>query len=832
MTKQRILLYFSLIAVVALNLYFRSFPVYFPQLKIQAKDIIEKSIQQMAAREVQQKFPQFYPTAKDEIVRARIAEYKKQNKKIIQSQIQSLYHQLKDKYQDEHGQTYLMELDCWHWGRYVDNVVNLGHPGDEVIGGRQWDLFMLAPSGFFINWEHFLFYTSAFLYKVFCIFNPVPLFNFLFYLPLFFTWAFIGALFLFCFRYGKVIGAITTCLFVGLAPIFLPRSCAGWFDMDILNLLFPLLVTWTYVTGSCSRSLKYRLLWICFSGFWVGLFCYTWTQWWFIFLIIIIYEFIYLVYLLFAEFCLKRGKPDLLKLHSISLAAFISFGFFWILILAGAEPFEALYAAIKDALTLNKPLMSSIWPNVYATVGELRGASLLEVANAAGGMWIFTAALMSILILCIRALLGKIKVEEKRIAILILSIWFIAMFFASSRGVRFAVFLLIPLGVSLGWMMNDTYEYFRNRKIKLGVYFILLILGVFCGSIAKKGLRAAEGIYPLMDDTWYKVLNIIKEKTPQNTILNSWWDFGDWFKVVARRKVIFDGQTQHGPQAYWMAKALLTDNEYEAANILRMLNNGGNKAFEIIDEHLKDPLLSVLLLENVLLLPPERGKEILQKFLPSPVVESLSNLLARNPARADFVVDHTMPYKMPAISYLGNWDFSKVYIAQNFDNKEKDKIIERLKDLGRNEQEIQLFYQEAFLISTKRLNEWLSRRLQFYGPLANGHEKDGIVFFDNGFAYNPKERSLHSNSNQIPRSLFVQDGEDLIEITYPQANSIFSILVFKTEEGYKSILLDPALGRSMFVRLYFLNGAGLKHFLPFVDAQEGNNYIRVFDILW
>lgn len=832
MTKQRILLYVSLIVVVALNLYFRSFPVYFPQLKIQAKDITEKSIQQMAVREVQQKFPQFYPTAKDEIVRARIAEYKKQNKKIIQSQIQSLYHQLKDKYQDEHGQTYLMELDCWHWGRYVDNVVRLGHPGDEVIGGRQWDLFMLAPSGFFINWEHFLFYTSAFIYRIFSIFKETPLFQFLFYLPLFFAFALISVLYLFTFRYSGSLAASITCLFVGLAPIFLPRSCAGWFDMDILNLLFPLLVTWTYVAGSCSRSLKYRLLWICFSGFWVGLFCYTWTQWWFIFLIIIIYEFIYLVYLLFAEFCLKRGKPDLLKLHSVSLAAFISFGFFWILILAGTEPFEALYAAIKDALTLNKPLISSIWPNVYATVGELRSASLLEVSNAAGGSWIFTAALLSILILCIYALLGKIHDEGKRTAIPILAIWFIAMFFASSRGVRFAVFLLIPLGVSLGWMMNYAYEYFRNRKIKLGVYFILLILGIFCGSIVKKGLRAAEGIYPLMDDTWYRVLNIIKEKTPPNTIINSWWDFGDWFKVVSRRRVIFDGQTQYGPQAYWMAKALLTDNEYEAANILRMLNNGGNKAFEIIDEHLKDPLLSVLLLENILLLPTERGKEILQKFLPSPVVESLSNLLARNPARADFVVDHTMPYKMPAISYLGNWDFSKVYIAQNFDKKEKDKIIERLKDLGRDEQEIQRFYQEVFLISTKNLDDWLSRRLQFYGPLANGREKDGMVFFDNGFAYNIKEGTLQSNANQIPRSLFISTEGGLAESVYPNANVIFSILIFKAEDGYKSILLDPELGRSMFVRLYFLNGAGLKHFLPFVDAQEGNNYIRVFDILW
>lgn len=832
MIKQRILFYASLIAVVGLNLYFRSFPITFPQLKAQARVIIDKSIQQMAMREVQQKFPQFYSTAKDEIVRTRIAEYKKQNRRIIQVQVQDLYRQLKNKYQDDTGQTYLMELDCWNWGRYVENVVKFGYPGDQIIGGRQWDLYMLAPSGFFMFWQNFLYYVSAFLYNVFSVFKEVPLFQFLFYLPLFFTFLFIAVLYLFSFRYSGSLGATLTCLFVGLAPIFLPRSCAGWFDMDILNLLFPLLVTWAYVAAYRSHSLKYRLCWICFSGFWVGIFCYTWTHWWFIFLIIIIYGFIYVLYAIFAYVYLKKASKDFLMIHTISLVSFSLFSLFWCIIFSGSEPLNILYKQIKNALMLNKPLMSSIWPNVYSTVGELRGASLLEVANAAGGMWIFTAAMLSILILCIRALLGKIKSEEKRIAILILAIWFIAMFFASSRGVRFVVFLLIPLGISLGWIMNDAYTYFKNRKNIWAASAVMLFFILLGCIFADRAYNASRGIFPLMDDTWYKILNIIKEKTPPNTILNSWWDFGDWFKVVSKRRVIFDGQSQGTPQAYWMAKAMLTNNEDEAVSILRMLNNGGNKAFEIIDEHLRDNLLSVLLLENALLVPAERRRDALQKFLPESVVENVNKILSYNPARADFVVDYTMPYKMPAISYLGNWNFSKVYIAQNFDKKEKSQIIEHLKNLGRDEQEIQRFYQEAFLISNKKNDEWLSHRLQFYGSLAKGREEGGIVSFENGFAYNVKEGVIQSNNHQIPRSLFLLTDDGLTESVYPNANVIYSVLIFKGEDDYKSILLDPELGRSMFVRLYFLNGKGLKYFKPFVDAQEGNNYIRVFDIVW
>ena len=38
-----------------------------------------------------------------------------------------------------------MELDCWHWGRFVDNVLKLGHPGDETKGEFQKDNLTQAP---------------------------------------------------------------------------------------------------------------------------------------------------------------------------------------------------------------------------------------------------------------------------------------------------------------------------------------------------------------------------------------------------------------------------------------------------------------------------------------------------------------------------------------------------------------------------------------------------------------------------------------------------------------------------------------------------------------
>ncbi len=820
------------VLLVAATLYFRSYTVFFPQLKEQARSIIEQQLRQQVTQEIMARFPQFNELARANLIKLRFAEYKRQNKAVLASQTQQLYRQFRDRFQDERGQTYLMELDCWHWSRYVENVLRLGHPGDQVVHGRQLDLFMLAPLGSYLHWDNFLFYFSAALYRMFVILHPVALFTFLFYLPLLFSAVFCICLFFFAYRLGKLPAAIISCLLVCLSPIFIPRSCAGWFDKDILNLLFPLLVVWLYAEGSVSRTLRSRALFSCAAAFWVGIFCFNWTFWWFIPAIVIGYELCWIVSLAALQVFLKRECALVLRERVFSTAVFAGASLFWVLLFCGRAPLEELYRQMRLALILNKPLMSTIWPNVYSTVGELRRLSVRDVAFSVGGPFVFSFSVTAFLSLLLRQVFFRAYAGVKRETLFLLSLWAVAMLFASSRGIRFVVFLVVPLGVFLGWAVNELFEFFRpwyRRAAYCGCIAVIVGLAVF---FAVKAHASARTLFPLMNDTWYKVLSIVSEKSPKETILNSWWDFGDWFKVVGKRRVIFDGQSQDTPQAYWMAKALLSNDEKESVAILRMLNNGGNRAFETINEYLKDPLQAVLLLENVLRLDPPAAQERLRETLPAGTVQQVFNLLYARPPRACFIVDPTLQAKMAAISYLGNWDFSKVFLIQNFSSQEKDRIIDRLASLGRNVDDVQRAYQEAFIMQRSNIEQWLSRTLLIYGGIANGQERDGVVFFDNGLVYSPREQVVRSSVGRIPRSFFVLREEEVVEVSNPNANMNVSVLIFAVKDAYKCVLLDRELGKSLFSRLYYFNGKGLKYFSSFIDADEGNDYIRVFYLAW
>lgn len=829
----------SLSLVLGINLYLRSFTIYFPQLKRQAKNNVLQQLRKEASESVRKERPEFSPLAQERLIKQSVSLRLKQRKTETEKLLKEEYDRLKDPYQDKGNQTYLMEIDCWHWARFTENVLLRGHPGDESVNGKERDTLAFAPAGISLGWNHLIFYLSAFLYKAFSALRPVALTTFLFYLPLLFTAAFIAVLFLFCLRRWGNICAIVSCLFVGMAPIFLGHSVAGWFDMDVLNMLFPLLTVWAYFKISEAKSASQRAVWLIASSLCAGLFAFTWVGWWFILGVILLYEIYSLAFLGYARFRLREKGLPLFRQHIFFPLAFTGLSFLWAGLFSGTEPLLSLFSQVKGTLLLNKAVLESAWPNAFSTVEELRKANLIEIINLSGSLILFIPAACCLFTLFLRTLRLPEFSDAGHKLIAFLTIWFIVILLASSRGVRFILFALLPLGVSLGIVLSEAYHYFKKRNNKIITAF-LIAFAVFLGFEAvTNGYQRAKTVYPLMDDNWNRVLTAIKTQTPPEAIINSWWDFGDWFKTVSGRRVIFDGQSQNTPQAHWMARALITGNEQEALSILRMLNNSGNMAFEAIDRRLNDPTASILLLKRLLALTRDEAREVLVKSFPADITDEIIKMLFSAGPAAYFVVDHTMPNKINAISYLGNWDFLKACLGKDNTAKNNRKdAIGYLGKLGKTGPEAEKLYLEARLISPRDLDKWVSPRMNIYGGIANAKENSGIALFDNGVVYNPKEKaayfySARDNKYKIPQSLFIPENGELKEIPYPGKELDFSLLITKTEKGYQAVLLDRELAGSVFVRLYFLNGLGLKYFKPCINEEKAQDkYLRVFKIEW
>lgn len=828
----------AFIFCIGINLYLRLFPAYFPQYKKQAEITVKNRYLEDIDKVMEQLYSDYNPYAKLTL-RKELLKTRLEDKEKFRQEVSAEYDKLKSRFQNEKGQTYLLELDPYHWMRYTENVLKNNYPGDKKAEGRNYDTYMLAPLGSSVCRQQFLFYLSAYLYKAAGFFyKGIPLERFLFYLPLFYAAILLVILYFFTNNIFSHRAAFFTVLFAGLNAMFIQRSCAGWFDSDSLSLIMPLLIVWFILLAlKQGNSLKKIILFALFASFLQSIYVVVWTGWWFIFLVIAgFYGCSILNNYLIHQEDFKKGSKENLK-YLVSGSIFIIGIILWGFLITKENLIYRIFLCVKENLHLGKSLSQSIWPNTYYTVGELMSSNLSKIADYLYGEIIFLLALISMFWLFIKERRG-----QRKDFFYIMFFWCVFMVFAALKSVRFTIFLSLPLGIFWGGFIDNLFQitkkFSSNRKLKLAVPAgVILLCAFFLSAALTSSYNSINYVHPLMDDSWHTALEHIKNNTAQEAIVNSWWDYGDFFKTAADRRVIFDGQSQNTPIAYWMAKVLLADDEARALRTLRMLNNGSNRTFGILNNYISSQYDCLVSLEKLLSMPREEAERfLLNRGVGGKDREKIISDLYNEPAEAVFVVDESMLNKMHSISFLGNWDFKKLYLYRHMGVPQEEVIGNLINIFALTKEEAQRCYEEVVITPPgKSIYEAISKRYIFYGPFMEGDKKSGLVCFDNGLVYDPETKqgivySLFNKKYKAVKNMFISDNGQEEGIKNKEGDFDKGIFLVKSGDKYKSIVLDNELIGSMFSRMYLLEGRGLKFFELFYKDVEAKIYI--YKIKW
>ncbi|MCQ9206019.1 MAG: hypothetical protein NG737_06890 [Omnitrophica bacterium] len=837
------LFYFLLLlTAIGFNLYLRLFPAYFPQLKKQAIINVENNIAKKVEKALDKKNISYVPLLRKKVVKEIIKKEKRDRQK-FKNKVVKEYKRLKQRYQNQNNRTYLLEVDPYCWMRFTRLILENGYPGNKRVENKIYDTFMLAPQGKEAPPQRFFYYFSSFLYRVaFFIFPSLGLETFLFYLPVFFLFVFFIVLYLFCRYFFSELAGILAIFFVGLSRVVIARSSAGWFDTDVLNILFPLLIFWCLACAVKSKKTILNSLLSFAGGLFLVLFAYSWNGWRFSFVVIggfFAYFLLNNVALYYKD--INKLKKEISP-YFISLAVFSITSITFCLIFFGLEPFSSTYNWVWAYLGLAEPLGRSIWPNTYYTVGEFQKAGLVNIPYNMLGWTPLVLAMASSLWIYIRQKRG-LKAE----IVILLVFWTFGAFFISLKGQRFTFFLSFSLGILLAVGLDELLKLIylkakdlKNIKLKIGV-LIGMAIGlylIFFPVIGRSFVWAARQ-FPMMNDERYDFFVKIKENTPKNCIINSWWDYGNWIKEISRRRVIFDPQTQRRPLAYWMAKVLTTGDELKALRILRMLNNSSDTLFREMKKYIDDDFKTIALLNKILVSDFKDVDRILQSYqLPPEIKEMIKDVIfVKEPPQTYLVVDNSLASKMAAISFLGNWDFRKVFIRKH-KNMPKQVIFSNLQEIfSLSFSEAEKLYNEVeFSAATRKEAKVVSKEWVFYLSLKEGKQEKNIVYFDNGVVLNLKDlkaRIFSPKNREYNKFRYVLlfDGENLVYKRYDDARIKSGILAIKENDEYKCIGLSADdLGRSLYARLYLGKAKGLKYFEPFILDDKSGFY--AFKIKW
>ena len=372
-------------------------------------------------------------------------------------------------------------------------------------------------------------------------------------------------------------------------------------------------------------------------------------------------------------------------------------------------------------------------------------------------------------------------------------------------------------------------------------------------SMIKSIAGTAKNMVSDFNDNWRISLEKIKSDSQPNAIVNSWWDYGHWFKFWTDRAVTFDGTSQNSPQAHWIGKVLLTDKEELAIGILRMLDcsggtmDGGTSAFGAINSKINDGAETISILDGLIVKDKEEAREYLKKMFNDKEVEEILSYTHCQPPENYFITSEDMIGKSGVWAHFGSWNFDKALVYNTLKKKEYaddlGKGVEFLqKRFNYSEKEAENVYYEVQSITTSdQANSWIAPWPGYAGTVVCGKDKD-ILTCNNGFTINLTSKETFAQSQQgivHPKAISFPTNDGIIVKEYNESlvklqngrNLGFALI--KEGDNYNLLQMDSDLTASIFTRLFYQEGIGLRYFKKFSDERSiFGNRIIVWKVDW
>lgn len=616
-------------------------------------------------------------------------------------------------------------------------------------------------------------------------------------------------------------------------------------------MFFPLLVVWLLCEGLAAKSWKAQGVFALLTGFSIALYTRFWSGWWYLFDFILAALAVAFVLELFLH---VRKQNIRQALHNFHLRKFLVIGgvffaacllFGWLFI--GLGPFlESGFQGAISFTSIKNAARPDLWPNVYTTVAELNPSRFDDVVASVGGTLMFGIALLGLVLLLMRVdEHGKFDVTYT----VLLSLWFLGTTYASLKGVRFILLIGPAFAVAFGSAAGLLYQRlggFGERQLHIskqltGALLIVLLGLAIIGPVqagphmVKVSFAESTRDVPIVNDAWWNVMTQIKDKSTPDAIVNSWWDFGHHFKYISDRAVTFDGSTQNSPQAHWIGRALQTSSEQEAVGILRMLDCGANNAFDAVFNVTQDHYRSVQIVEELIMLDKESARKVAKR---EGVPENVLLFTHCDAPEDFFITSADMVGKAGVWSHFGMWDFERAEVWIKWkDLPEGDAVPQMAKRFNWTEEYAGEIYNHAVGIgSEEEANQWISPWNGYIGEPAscgpdagllrcgsvaiNASGKSALIQVSQGLA-SAGELVAYDKKGNVSRTKLNGGNAGLVVLMWPRGREMVAMPAVKD------------LSESMFTRLFYMNGLGLRNFRHFAeDNQLFGGKISVWKVDW
>ncbi|RKZ24946.1 hypothetical protein DRQ26_06710, partial [bacterium] len=627
--------------------------------------------------------------------------------------------------------------------------------------------------------------------------------------------------------------------FIGLAPTFVIVSMAGYIDSDVVYVFYTYLAVATtlFAIEKGIERIRFDSIKISFMGlkipipkldkklfrsllsfipyiipsliaFW--LFAFNWNSAWYIYFVMLIFSFVYILiagliepYLGDRTLDKERVTSGMLKGYKV-IFALILIGLLGQIItmitnrypLNTGTPLQQLTTGLR--FLGKRSLIVNISVAELQTLNPFSKSGFLQIASRVG-LFPIILSLIGLPLLVVYKIWKKQKitvVEWFTIFWMIGSLWLI------SRGIRFALLFTLAVATADGFVIGSLVELLKNKNLLLKSFiFAVILFGSFHFLSTSVQVSRASGDMSV-DEYWRSALDFMKEHGDEYTLVATWWDPGHIIAGYTGLKVHADGAHcgwytcipyNHDIRIQDMGRILTTNDEEEAYNILKKYTY----------------------------LTPEQCQRIEDTF-PNLFNRDVCNIKIHRIyfiASADLIGKYYWPYYFASClrdykNISENYCYTYDGIVQYFYNEKKAKG-----------DSYNILYLSDNLLKYYR-NQGMTNVLPYVYRDRYGREYEMVDL-------------IMKNNTMIPL-LRTRDGDVIIRYLGYSMNNTPVKIDFK-EAGYKVgddgllwidsslryvIYADKNIANSMFTKMFFFNGEGLKHFRLVFNTPE----VKIFEV--
>lgn len=840
-----------IIVAIFFSTFFRMYPADLPIADTWARDGVYNSVQNQIKSEINREYPNLPDQNKQSMVEDRFAEYLEKNKDAIEQGISISADNLRSQMQYTHDgkeYTYLLAIDPYLWYGFGKNYLECGHTGCAQNEKGEYTTYRNGRFGI-DNPMNYISYIGIAIHKVINIFGNYPLMYAFFLIPVVLIGLSIIPAFFIGKRLGGNLGGFFASMIVAVNAALLGRTPAGFSDTDASNIIFPLFIMWFFIEAFYAKDFKKTTIYSLLGA--LSFFLYS-KIWFTAHMTAIIGGSIALYIIIRSAISLYNKNSVKETYQKLKFPAGKAILFFAIAMIGNTlASFNNLYNVFSMLIsfaTRKEVAISTIWPNVMTTVAEFNTVPLGQIVSQMGGALLFMFALLGIILSII-----KKDDEGKReiLFALVMVLWFIATLYAFTKGMRFSILMVPAFAVAFGTGIGIVYEYLRDwlsKEIKVDKIIVSSVLGLLFLLMLVSPISKANNValyeIPSYNDAWQDTLdNIKKDSSDGIGYVTTWWDFGHWFAANDVRTT-FDGGDQ-GIRIHWVGKSMYTDNETVSLGVLRMLNCGQEKPSHLMEEFFDgDSYKAVTVLNKIIVKNRDDAYNTLKEegLLESQINEMLKYTHCSDLLPQYFIASEDMVGKAGVWAHFGSWDFRKAKMWNMVHNKNYDsgvKILTEQFDLS--EEEADTYYYE---ITTTDGDQWITG-WPGYMTGESGCQKEGneLLCVTNLRGQQiPIQISLDSMDAKLPvsegelrpNSIVYVSGDQIKEKTFSSGQKTgFSVILIPKGSEYSIVLSSPELADSIFTKMFYYKGHGLKHFVPFLEKRQYNGQnIYTYKIDW